>query len=204
MKVERSTLNWWLFIVSGAIAIVYGIFAMAVPAETMGVVMKWSGVVLAIIGVGSLSVALWRHRNMYPYATLLFYSIVMLLLGVAVIIWWRSAVKVLVMALGVWAVVSGLLQFFSVFKFKNMPGKWFYITSSLLSIVFGVLLLFNPFESVKVFVVLTGCLALFFGAIMIVFGIHLYKIAHSVEVVEEEPARADETNDTEEGESSEK
>lgn len=187
MKVERSTLNWWLFIVSGAIAIVYGIFAMTVPAETMGVVLKWFGVVLTIIGGGSLSVALWRHRNMYPYATLLFYSIVMLLMGLAIIIWWGTAVRLLVMALGVWAVVSGVLQFFSVFKFKNMPGKWFYIISSLLSIVFGVLLLFNPFESAAVFVVITGCLALFFGVIMIVFGIHLCRLARSIEVVEEEP-----------------
>ena len=186
MKVERSTLNWWLFIVSGAIAIVYGIFAMAVPAETMGVVMKWSGVVITAIGLCTLGVALWRNRNMYPYATLLFYSIVMVLLGIVILIWWKSAVKLLVMDLGVWAIFSGLLQFFSVFKFKDMPGKWFYIISSLLSIVFGVLLLFNPFESVQVFVVLTGCLALVFGVIMIVFGMHLCRLARSVEVVEEE------------------
>jgi len=185
MKVERSTFNWWLFIVSGAIAIVYGIFAMAVPAETMGVVMKWSGVVIAVIGLCTFGVALWRNRNMYPYASLLTYSIMMILLGVAILIWWKEAVKLLVMALGAWAVFSGLFQFFSVLKFKDMPGKWFYIISSLLSVVFGVLLLFNPFESVEVFVVLTGCLALVFGVIMIVFGIHLNRIAHSVEVIEE-------------------
>ena len=186
MKVERSTLNWWLFIVSGAIAIVYGIFAMAVPAETIGVVLKWSGVALVAIGLCTLGVALWRNRNMYPYATMLFYSIVMVLLGVAILIWWKSAVKLLMMALGIWAVFSGVLQFFSVFKFKDMPGKWFYIISSLLSIVFGVLLLFNPFESVEFFVALTGCLALFFGIIMIVFGIHLRSLARSIEVVEDE------------------
>lgn len=185
MKVERSTLNWWLFIVSGAIAIVYGIFAMAVPGETLGLLMKWSGIVVAIVGLFTLALALWRNRNMYPYASLLFYSIVMILSGVAIIIWWKLAIELLVMALGVWAVFSGAMQLFSVLRFKDMPGKWFYIVNSLLSVVFGVLLLFNPFESVGVFITVTGCLALLFGIIMIVFGIHLHRIANSVEVIED-------------------
>ena len=186
MKVERSTLNWWLFVVSGAIAIAYGILAMAVPADTMGVVMKWSGVVLAAFGGGSLLVALWRHRNMYPYAALMFYSIVMIALGIAIMIWWESAIQLLVMALGVWAVVMGAMQFFAVFRLKNISGKWFYVVSSLLSIAFGLLLLFNPFESAKLFVVITGCLAMLFGSIMVVFGIHLYRLSRSVEVMDDD------------------
>lgn len=186
MKVERSTFNWWLFIVSGAIAIVYGIFAMAVPGETLGLLMKWSGIVVTIVGVLTLALALWRNRNMYPYASLLFYSIVMILFGVAIIIWWKLAIELLVMALGVWTVLSGAMQFFSVLRFNNMPGKWFYIVNSLLSVVFGVLLLFNPFESVGIFVTVTGCLALIFGIIMIVFGIHLHRLANSVEVIEDD------------------
>ncbi len=101
MKVERSTMNWWLFVVSGVIAIVYGAFSMAVPAETLGVLMKWSGVVIAVIGLSALAVSIWRNRNMYPYAALLFYSIVMMVLGILVIIFWKSAVKLLVIALGV-------------------------------------------------------------------------------------------------------
>jgi uncharacterized membrane protein HdeD (DUF308 family) len=55
-------------------------------------------------------------------------------------------------------------------KGKN---KNVFLLNSLLTLVFGVILFFNPFETVVALVFLIGALALIHGAILIYYSINL-------------------------------
>ena len=97
-------------------------------------------------------------------------------LGIVAVVWSKETVKLLIFVIGLWSVIIGALMLGSILGMPRLGNRGFYIVSAILSILFGVLLMVNPFESVEVFVALTGVLALAFGIIMMMFGFTLRKV----------------------------
>lgn len=165
--------GWGSFLVSGLVAIIYGLLALLLPKELIKTVLIYSGIALIAIGLVCFIIALLRKKQTLPWGTLLIEAIAMVSLGVVAIVWSEQTVKLLIFVIGLWSVIIGTLMMGSILRIHSLVNRGFYITSAILSILFGVLLMVNPFESTVVFVTLTGVLALAFGIIMMMFAFTL-------------------------------
>jgi uncharacterized membrane protein HdeD (DUF308 family) len=76
---------------------------------------------------------------------------------------------VFIIIIGLWAVIIGLVLLFSYFK-KVLPGfsNSFLLIVSILSLLAGVLILINPFESTRFITILIGIYALVYGLFSVV------------------------------------
>ena len=147
----------------------------------MQTIMTISGIVVIVAGVICLLISLSRKKKMLPWSMLFFESVVMLLLGVAAIVWSQKTVEVLIIIIGVWVAFIGLMQLITLLNISKFIYKGFFIVCSLLAMVFGVLMIINPFESAEFFVTLTGAIALVVGIMTIMFSLAIRRVEKSEE-----------------------
>ena len=182
MQIKTSNSGWGAFMMSGLVAVVYGLLALLLPDNLIKMVMIISGIGLIIMGIIAGIVSFNRKKKALPWGMLLFEAIAMVVLGVVAIVWSKETVKLLIFVLGLWSAVIGVMMLFSIMRFKYLINRGFYLVSAILSVVFGVILVLNPFESLEVFVTITGVLALAFGIIMMMFGFRLKKADEGIKV----------------------
>lgn len=182
MQIKASNLSWVSFMVSGLIAIVYGLLALLLPDNIIQTVMLASGICLMVVGLVFLFSALRRKKETKTWGMMFFEAIAMLVLGLVAVIWAKETVKVLIFVLGLWSAIIGVMMLFSIMKLRHLVNRGFYLVSAILSIVFGLILIFNPFDSVEIFVTITGIIALVFGIIMMMFGFRLKNADEGIKV----------------------
>ncbi len=164
-------------LINGILAILFGLFAIFVPTETSLTVVKYFGVVLIIGGVFSLVNAIQLKKKNLEYLSPLLSSIIGILLGLFIVIYTHKSLELFAIIMGIWALILGLLQLFIAI---NLPGtgnnKNIFIFNSIITLLFGLILLFNPFSSMVALVILVGIMALVAGAILVYFSIVIGKI----------------------------
>lgn len=178
---KTVNLNWSPFLISGLVTLLYGILALLLSAEMMKTVMTVTGVILVVAGAVCAGVSLLRKKNMMPWMMLLFEGIVMILVGLAAIIWSYETVKLLIILIGVWVAIIGLMQLISLIGIKGMANKWFFVVCGVLALAFGILMILNPFESAAFFVKLTGAIALVVGILTLMFAFSIRRLQHQVD-----------------------
>ena len=182
MEIKTSNSIDWTFMLSGLIAIIYGLLAILLPDGIIGTVMLISGLLVIVSGIICFLVALSRRKKSLPWGMLLIEAIAMIALGTVAIIWSKETVKILIFIIGLWSLLMGAFMLLVIFGKNFLVNKGFYILSAILSICFGILLIINPFESVEIFVKITGILALIFGIIMTMFGFAIRRQTKDVKV----------------------
>ena len=169
---NTAKLNWTHFLIGGLVALVYGLLALLLPGGIIQTIMTVSGIILIIAGVICFLISLNRKKNMQAWKMLLFESIVMVLLGLAAIIWSQKTVEVLIIIIA----FIGLMQLIFLLKISKFVYKGFFIICSLLALVFGILMIINPFESAEFFVTLTGVIALLVGIMTTMFSLAVKRV----------------------------
>ena len=176
MEIKTSNSGWGSFIVSGLVAVIYGLLALLLPDGIIETVMLISGIGLIVAGLICFFIALRRKKLELPWGMLLMEAIAMVALGIVAIVWSKETVKLLIFVIGLWSIVIGAFMLVALMRTNFIFNRGFYLVSAIMGILFGFLLVFNPFESAQVFVTITGIIALVFGIIMMMFGFNLHKL----------------------------
>ena len=95
MEIVKVKSNWWSFVFSGLIAIIYALLALLVPGELAQTIVKVSGIIIVLIGVVCLLIAMRRKRNTLPWGMLLFESIVLIALGGVAFFWSTAGMRLM-------------------------------------------------------------------------------------------------------------
>ena len=77
MEIKTSKSGWGSFLVSGLVAIIYGLLALLLPKDIIKTVMIVSGVFLIVAGLICLIISLRRMKMELPWGLLLFEAIAM-------------------------------------------------------------------------------------------------------------------------------
>ncbi len=165
---------WWVLLLRGILAILFGVVAYAWPGLTLATLVMFFAAFVLVDGVFDVFHAFsGRQENEHWWALLLEG-----LLGIAfgVITWVNPGVTTLVLLLFIafWALATGVLRIFMAIRLrKEIEGEWWLILSGLASALFGVVVLARPGA---------GALAmlLFIAAWSIVVGIFLVVLSFRV------------------------
>ena len=196
MEVKKANSGWLAFLVSGIVAIGYGVLAILLTekfVDILEIVMRVSGICIAATGAIFLIAAIVRMTKKLPWGLILLEAIALITVGVLSSIYATKALALLVILIGIWSAIIGAFMLFVMARTKNLWNKGFYIVSAILSIVFGVLLIAHPFGFVKWFIIMSGIIALVFGLIMMMFAFAIHRAEKEVKVeVVEAPATEEE------------
>ncbi|MCK9448575.1 MAG: DUF308 domain-containing protein [Bacteroidales bacterium] len=170
--------NWGIYLFHGLLAVIYGLIVLFVPAETLQALGWYSGLVILLSGILVLLVTGNRISKKLPFLWLLIQGLLYVTAGILIMVYTQSAIELFVSTMGILALVVGIMQLIVLVNLKQaFRPKNLILFNALVTLGFGVLMLFNPFRFAQAIIVLSGILALFFGIILIWFSIRLRTIS---------------------------
>jgi len=170
---------WWLVVLRGIIALIFGLALIAYPGKTATVVIALIGLYLLIEGIIVSISALFSIKKNDHWWVLLLRGILTLLVGVAIFSWPQATVAVLFFLFALWLLIMGI--FFVVTAIivrKETEMEWFLVAAGVVSLLMGVLLINNPYASFTIIAILTGIYAIVSGILITSFGFKLKSFKH--------------------------
>ncbi|WP_237067663.1 HdeD family acid-resistance protein [Microbulbifer guangxiensis] len=156
--------NWWLLLLRGIAAVVFGLLAFVWPGLTLLTLVILFGVYALIDGFIALIAAVkGRHRST-PMWWLILAGLVSVAAGIITFMYPQITGLVLVIFIGAWALVRGLFEIIGAVSLrKEIQGEWLLIAAGMLSVLFGIAILVNPGAGALALVWLIGAYAIALG-----------------------------------------
>jgi len=169
--------NWWLEVLRGVAAIIFGILALANPGIALVTLVLLWGIYALIDGVLAIAAAVMGGNPM-PRWWLAIVGLAGIGAGVMTFVYPVITAFVLLIFIAVWAIVLGIFEIYGAIKLrKEIEGEWFLILSGALSVLFGLLLLARPGAGALAVIRIIGAYAIILGIIYVMFGLKLRKHA---------------------------
>ena len=169
--------NWWLLLLRGIVAIVFGILAFVWPGITLlSLTLLWGAYALAD-GVLALWAAIsGKGAEITPRWWLAVVGIAGILAGLLTFGLPGTAMQVLLIFISSWAIVIGAMQIWGAIQLrKEIEGEWLLIVSGLLSIAYGIILIAQPGGGALALVWLIGWYAILLGVDYVALSVRLRK-----------------------------
>ena len=172
--------KWWLLLLRGIAAIVFGILAFIWPVITLLTLTLLWGAFAVADGIFALGGAIsGPSGQMGSRVWLAIVGIAGILAGLLAFAWPGLTALVLLVFIAVWAIIIGVMQIWGAIQLrKEIEGEWLLILSGLLSVAFGVLLLVQPGAGALAVVWIIGWYAILAGCIYIALAFRLKKLKH--------------------------
>ena len=174
MLIETLKRHWWVPVIRGIAAIVFGVIAFTHPVMAIATLVLFFGAWILIDGIFRIVGAI-GHRASDPDWG---WQLVIGLLGIVVGLLTFHAPQITALALVIyiaaWALMIGASEIALAVKMRReIKGEWFLILMGLASIVFAVLLLWNPIAGAAAVIWLIAWYAVVLGILAIFFGFRL-------------------------------
>lgn len=172
VQVTRS--HWWLFLVRGILAILFGIIALVAPGIALLAFIYVFAAYAILDGITAIVVSFRERSFLRTWWVLLLEGIAGIIFGILAFVWPGETALVLLYLVAFWALVTGIMEIGSAFLVPGSAGqRWGLGLAGLVSIIFGVILIIFPGA---------GLLAIlwFVGIFAIVFGISLFIYAFQI------------------------
>jgi uncharacterized membrane protein HdeD (DUF308 family) len=162
--------NWWLVVLRGVCAILFGVIAWTWPGLTLGVlVIVWAVYALAD-GVLAL-VAAFSGTSGAPTWSLILWALVSIGAGVVAIVYPGMTAVVLVFVIAFWAVITGVMEIVAAIRLrKEIEGEFWLVLAGLASVLLGLALFARPGVGALAVVWLIGAYAVLFGVLLVLLG----------------------------------
>ena len=176
--------HWWLFVVRGVLAIIFGVLALIWPGPTKYILIVLFGAFVLVDGIFTVAAGITFHQYFERWWAVLLEGLAGILLGFLTYLWPGLTALVLVYLIAAWAVITGILEIVAAIQFRRViAGEWAMILIGLLSIVFGVLLAVFPAVGAVSLVWLIGIYAVADGIMQIIFAFRLRSIRRDIEQI---------------------
>lgn len=171
---SRLEQDWWVFLVRGIAAIIFGIAAFLWPGLTLAVLMLLFAAYVLVDGIFGLVYAIRNRAKLDHLWIWLLEAVLGIVVGLLTFFMPGVTAFVLLMFIAAWAIVGGVLRIISAFELrKQITGEWFLILGGALSVLFGILLVVMPGAGIISVVWLIGLYSVLFGVILIGLAMRL-------------------------------
>ncbi|HZS17088.1 MAG TPA: HdeD family acid-resistance protein [Candidatus Udaeobacter sp.] len=178
MMIETLKRHWWVPVIRGIAAIVFGIIAFVYPGLTIATLVLFFGAWVLIDGIFRVIGAI-GHRGSDPdWGWQIVIGIVGIIIGLLTFHAPQVTALALVVYIAAWALMIGATEIaFAIKVRREIKGEWFLILMGLASIIFAVLLLWNPIAGAAAVIWLIAWYAIVLGILAIFFGFRLRSLA---------------------------
>ncbi len=174
MMIESLKRHWWVPVIRGIAAIVFGIIAFAYPGLTVATLVLFFGAWVLIDGIFRVVGAIGHRASDPDWGWHIVIGIVGIIVGLLTFHAPQITALALVIYIAAWALMIGASEIALAVKLRReIKGEWFLILMGLASIVFAVLLLWNPIAGAAAVIWLIAWYAVVLGVLAIFFGFRL-------------------------------
>src|SRR5213080_2310880 len=174
MILETLKRHWWVPVLRGIAAIVFGVMAFAYPGLTLAVLVIFFGAWVLVDGIFRVVGAIAGRSSDPDWGFHLIIGTVGIIIGLLTFHAPRITALALLIYIAAWALMIGASEISLAIKLRReIKGEWFLILMGLLSIVFAIMLLWNPLPGALALVWLIASYAIVFGFLGIILGFRL-------------------------------
>jgi uncharacterized membrane protein HdeD (DUF308 family) len=165
--------NWWLLVVRGACAILFGVLAFAWPGVTLGALVLLWGVYALVGGVLSLMAAFSGAAGR-PWWALTLEGVVSIAAAAAAFFFPGLTAVVLLYLIAAWAVVTGVFEIVAAIQLRKVIENELWLgLAGVASVLFGVLLFASPAGGALAVIWMIAAYAIVFGVLLVGLGLRV-------------------------------
>jgi uncharacterized membrane protein HdeD (DUF308 family) len=178
---DQLSRSWWLFLVRGILAILFGVLALLKPGVTMEALLLYLGAWFLVDGVFKVFGAFSSSTPKDDKWLLGLTGLLGVLLGILTFTSPLATGLAILMFIAAWAIVTGGFEIYTALKLRHeIEGEWVLILIGAISILFGVYCVYAPLVSGVGITMALGLFALVIGVVNIVFAFKLKGLAGRV------------------------
>jgi uncharacterized membrane protein HdeD (DUF308 family) len=175
MILERLAKNWWVFVLRGVLAILFGLGTFVMPGITLLTLVLLYGAYAFGDGVVAAIAAFARRKpgEAFPWSVLLI-GLVGIAAGIVAFAYPGLTAIVLLYLIAAWHIVRGFSEILVGIQLrKEIQGEGWLIAGGVLSVLFGLFLFARPGPGALAVLWIIGSFAILFGVITVALGFKL-------------------------------
>jgi len=171
--------NWWMLLLRGIAAIIFGVLALAWPGMTLLTLILFYGAYALIDGVLAIVAAI-TGGALLPRWWLAIIGLLGIAAGLLTFMMPGLTAIVLLYFIAGWAIATGVFQVIGAIKLrKEIDNEWFLILSGIISVLFGVAMMAAPGAGALALITVIGIYAVLIGVLLVALSFRLKKHVHS-------------------------
>lgn len=169
--------NWWLILIRGICAIIFGVLTFAWPGLTLITLILLYGIFALFDGGLAIGAAIMGGAPA-PRWWLALAGVLGIAVGAITLTMPGLTGLVLLLFIAGWSIASGILQIVGAINLrKEISDEWLLIASGIVSVLFGVLIILFPGAGALGLAFAIGAFAILYGILLVGFSVRLKKHA---------------------------
>jgi uncharacterized membrane protein HdeD (DUF308 family) len=173
---------WWLVLIRGVLAVVFGLYAMFSPASALLALVLVYGFYAIMDGAAALVLG-FRHRRTSHWGWHVAQGLVSLLAGLVALFWPGPTVLALVLIIGFWSILVGASEVVEAVTARRAgSSSWgWLLAGGAVAVLFGVVLVVSPGAGALALLWIIGWFALVFGVVHVIWAFRLRRATRAVD-----------------------
>ncbi len=168
--------NWWILLLRGIAAIVFGILAIALPGLTLFMLVIAFGIYTLFDGVIEIWNGFSHRRTNDRWWVDILIGLAGVIGGILIMSLPGVTAVVAIYFIGAWMAITGILQIIAALRLRaEISNEWWLILSGVLSVIVGLYFLAFPGKGAVSLVWVIGIYAILFGVMMAVLSFQARK-----------------------------
>jgi uncharacterized membrane protein HdeD (DUF308 family) len=169
-----------VLLLRGLAAIALGICAIVWPGITLLALAFLFGAFSLIDGVAAIVLGIRGEADGTVWWTMVLLGVLAAIAGIIAFAWPGLTLLVLVTIIGVSAIFRGVFEIMAAIRLRKvLDDEWILVVSGLISIVFGMLILWRPDAGLLALALLIGAYMLALGTLAIALSLRLRRVGHA-------------------------
>jgi uncharacterized membrane protein HdeD (DUF308 family) len=161
--------HWWVVLLRGIAAILFGLMAFAWPGLTIAVLVLFWGAYALVDGIFAVVSGI-RAK----WGSVIFLGVLGIAAGLITFFWPAITAIALLYLIAFWALFVGLLQIVAAVRLRReIQGEWLWILSGILMVILGLLLVVHPGAGALSVIWMIACFAFVWGILLIALSLRL-------------------------------
>lgn len=174
---------WWLWLLRGALAILFGIVAWAWPGLTVVTLVWILGAYIIIDGVINI-IGFFKHHDLSWARRILLalWGVVQIIAGLVVWVAPGLGAVTVMVVFGVWVMLTGMFLLVGAFtKDGHMMSPWLQAIIGILGVLVGIYLVVNPGKGALASIWAIGTIAIAYGILMIIASFRIRSMRNDLD-----------------------
>lgn len=169
MTAKLMTGTGGILLLRGIVALIFGFIALANVGATALVLFLWFIIFTITDGIFSIVMAFVNRKEKGLQKKEIFLGLLYIGVGLIAVLWPQLTALVLLYLIAARAIIGGITEILVAVKTRpQTTGEWLMALGGVLSLLFGILMIFQPVQLGLALLWVIGCWAIAMGLILII------------------------------------
>ncbi len=171
--------NWWVLLIRGLCAIVFGVLTFVWPGVSLLTLIFLYGIFALADGVVAIAAAIMGGAAA-PRWWLALVGLAGIAAGILTFVWPGITALVLLYFIAFWAIAIGVMEIIGAIRLrKEIEGEWLLGLTGLVTMLFGLFMLFQPAAGILAVIWMIGIWAIVMGVLQVALSFRLRSWKHA-------------------------